>query len=257
MEQKVFVLANKRTYRRSVRIWVKNQTGKISTRLCMFTTENLVSDKERATNARTVAARFTTKDEVVYHALLADTAYGKDFYLLDDPEGKLKEESMKHSPDDIKKATLANLFSSAGLKYDGNKPLAVLEMEYALHIQALSGVKTQMSAPAPIPHQVVNVGQSIAEMKQAARHKYEEDYGERVPDIVYNDTAFLDGMSNPDFDAEKYIKSKLAETEKEETEELEEKKEEDIHGLYFKKFGKHVPIPKKNDIAWIKGKLNE
>lgn len=256
MDSKIFVLTNKRTYRRGVRVFVKGQDGKVTDRLCVFTTEQLVSDAERNTNARTVAAQYETKNEILYHALLADSAYGKDFTLLGDPEGKLKEASLKLSPEDIKKATLANLFSSAGLKFDATKDVAILEMEYAMHIQALSGVKTQMSAPAPIPHQIVNVGQSIAELKEAARLKYEEDYGERVPDIVYNDLAFLDGLSNPEFDAEKYIQSKLATPEPVIGSEAPEK-EESIHDLYFKKFGKNVPNMKKNDVAWIKGKLNE
>jgi len=263
MELKVFVLTNKRTYRRGVRVFVKGQNGKVTDRLCQFTTEHLVNEMERNTNARTVAAQFTTKDEVLYHALLADSAYGKDFTLQGDPEGKLKEASLKLSPDDIKKATLANLFGASGLKFDVSKPIETLEMEYALHIQALSGAKTQISPPAPIPHQIVNVGQSIAELKQAARQKYEEDYGEKVPEVVYDDLAFLDGMSNPEFDAEKYIQSKLAEpakveaTEAPKAQEVPEGKPESIHELYFKKFGKNVPVMKKNDVAWIKGKLNE
>lgn len=255
MEQKVFVLTNKRTYRRSVRVWMEEKDGKVVDRLCEFTTEHLVSDQERNTNARIIPAQFSTKNEELYHALLADSAYGKDFTLKSDPEGKLKEESLKLSPEDIKKATLQNLFSASKLKFDVNKPIHILEMEYAMHVQALSGSKMSFD-PAPIPHQVVNVGQSIAEMKQAARAKYEDDYGEKVPEVVYDDLAFLDGMSNPEFDAEKYIKSKLVEPEKMEVPEVKAA-EENVHDLYFKKFGKLVPVPKKNDVAWIKGKLNE
>ena len=267
MEQKVFVLTNKRTYRRSVRVWIKGQDGKVADRLCDFTTEHLVNDKKRNTNARTVAAQFSTKNEALYHALLADTAYGKDFVLIDDPEAKLKEASLKLSPDDIKKATLANLFNGAGLKFDPLKSIGILEMEYAMHIQALSGKRMEVSAPAPIPHEVVNVGKNISELKKAARQAYEDKYGDEVPAVVYDDVTFLDGMSNPDFDAQKYIESKLVKPEvgekSEGVEELEEvdtlakKPAEDVHDLYFKKFNKHVPVPKKNDIAWIKGKLNE
>lgn len=252
MEHKIFVLTNKRTYRRTVRVFVKGPDGKVTDRQCTFTTEHLVADQERSTNGRTIAAQFDTNNETLYHALLADSGYGKDFVLKSDPEGKLKEASQKLSPEDLKKATLANLFSYQGLKFDASKPVNVLEMEYSLHIQALSGVKSQISAPAPIPHEPVNVAQEIADGKAAARKKYEEDYGEPVPPIVYNDMAFLDGLSNPDFDAEKYIQSKLAEPPK-----VEEEKPEDVHALYFAKFQKNVPNMKKNDIAWIKAKLNE
>jgi len=256
MEEKVFVLTNKRTFRRGVRVFVKGQDGKVTDRLLMFTTEHLVSDQERSTNARTVAAQYATRNETLYHALLADTGYGKDFVLINDPEGKLKEASLKISPDDIKKATLASLFGGVGLRFDVTKDVSILEMEYSMHIQALSGKKMEVSSPAPIPHQIVNVAQGIAEMKQAARQKYEDDYGERVPDIVYDDVTFLDGMSNPDFDAEKYIQSKLVEPEKVEVPEVKEVNV-NIHDLYFKKFGKNVPNMKKNDTKWIEGKLNE
>ena len=264
MEHKVFVLTNKRTYRRSVRVFVKGQDGKVADRLCLFTTEHLVNDQERNTNARQLAAQFSTNNESLYHSLLADSGYGKDFVLKGDPEGKLKEASQKLSPEDVKKATLAALFSGAKLKFDGNKPIELLEMEYAMHVQALSGAKMQISAPAPIPHNIVDVAKQMADIKAAARQKYEDDYGDPVPPVVYDDLAFLDGLSNPDFDAQKYIESKLAEPaetggepEADEILEPEDKKEDDIHSLYFKKFGKHVPIPKKNDTAWIKGKLSE
>lgn len=252
MEEEVFVLTNKRTYRRGVRVFVKGQNGKVSERMCTFTTEHLVDLQSRSTNARIVQAQFATRNESLYHALLADTGYGKDFVLKDDPEGKLKEPTLKFSTDDIKKATLANLFSANGLKFDPTKAVEILEMEYSLHIQALSGTKTQVSPPAPIPHQIVDVGKQMEDTKAAARQKYEDDYGEPVPEIVYNDVTFLDGLSNPDFDAEKYIQSKLAEPPK-----VEEEKLEDVHALYFAKFQKNVPNMKKNDIAWIKAKLNE
>lgn len=255
MEEKVFILTNKRTFRRGVRVFVKGQDGKVTDRLLMFTTEHLVSDQERSTNARTVAAQYATRNEVLYHALLADTGYGKDFTLITDPEGKLKEASLKIRPDDIKKATLSNLFDAAGLKFDANKDVNILEREYTIHIQALSGRKMEVSAPAPIPHQVVNVAQGIAEMKQAARQKYEDDYGERVPAVVYDDITFLDGLSNPDFDAEKYIESKLAVPEK--VEEEVSKPEQDIYGQYFDLHQKNVPNMKKNDTVWIKAKIAE
>jgi len=213
MEQKVFVLTNKRTYRRAVRVFVKGQDNKVADRLCLFTTEHLVNDQERNTNARQIAAQFSTNNESLYHSLLADTAYGKDFVLKSDPEGKLKEESQKLSPEDIKKATLASLFAGAKLKFDGNKPVEILEMEYAMHVQALSGVKTHVSAPAPIPHQIVDVAKEMANVKAAARQKYEDDYGEPVPPVVYDDLAFLDGLSNPAFNPEGYIQNKMDEQE--------------------------------------------
>jgi hypothetical protein len=258
MEQKIFVLTNKRTYRRAVRIFVRGLDGKITDRLCMFTTEHLVNDQERNTNARIIAAQYSTNNEMLYHALLSDSGYGKDFVLKDDPEGKLKEASLKLTPEDVKRATLASLFASQGLKFDGNKPTAILELEYATHIQSLTGVKTQISAPAPIPNQIVDVAKEMEGKKIAARRKYEEDYGEPVPPVVYNDLAFLDGMSNPEFDAKKYIQSKLAEPPKvENNKPAEDGKPEDIHALYFEKFQKNVPNMKKNDTAWIKAKLNE
>lgn len=260
MEQKIFVLTNKRTYRRAVRVFVKGQDGKVSDRLCTFTTEHLVSDQERNTNARQVAAQFSTKNELLYHALLSDSGYGKDYTLKSDPEGNLKEASLKLTPDDIKKATLATLFSGANLKFDAEKQISVLELEYATHIQSLSGLKTQTSAPAPIPHNIVDVAKEIENKKAAARQKYEDEYGEAVPPVVYDDITFLDGMSNPDFNAEKYIESKLTDAPKVDegiAQEVKEEKPEDIHALYFEKFGKNVPNMKKNDTAWIKGKLNE
>lgn len=264
MEHKVFVLTNKRTYRRAVRVFVKGQDKKVADRLCLFTTEHLVNDQERNTNARQIPAQFSTNNESLYHSLLSDSGYGKDFVLEGDPQGKLKEASQKLSPEDIKKATLEALFSGAKLKFDGNKPIELLEMEYAMHVQALSGVKTQISAPAPIPHQIVDVAKQMAEKKAEARQKYEDEYGEPVPPVVYDDLAFLDGMNSPGFDAEKYIDSKLAKPEvmpeteqgKEEAPETKES-EESIYDMYFKKFGKNVPNMKKNDTAWIKGKLND
>jgi len=258
MEQKTFQLSNTRTFRRGVRIFVKDAAGKVSDMLCMFTTEKIVSERERYTNARTKAAEYKTTNEMVVNALFSDAAYGKDFYLKGDEEGKLKRSSFVVSQEDIERASLESLFNSAGLIFDRSKSIPILKKEYSLHLEALGGRKIKESGPLEIPHIPVDVPKDIINAKVEARNKYEELYGEPVPEIVFDDIAFLDGMSNPDFKAQAYIKTKTEEAEAAQKSGSDAgDSKEDLYKVYFEKFKKNVPNAKKNDIAWIKGQLSE
>lgn len=256
MKQETFVLRNKRTFRRGVRIFTTGQDGKITDRLLMFTTEHLVGDKERATNARGKPAEYRTKDHTEIDGLLSDVSYGKDFYLKGDEAGEMKKEPIRLTREEIEKVSLAGLFAEIGLKFDHSKPIPVLKSEYALKLEALSGKKADVSAPASISHNQVNVGQGIVELKNKAISAYKEKYREDVPEIVKNDVAFLDAMSNPNFDAQAYITKKQKTAESDAKKEVETAKE-NLQKEYFDKFKKNVPNVKKNDVGWIKEQLEK
>ena len=258
-----FVLTKTKTWSREVRVFIMNQNKKYQEKLLPFTTEHVVSTKQRNTRGHIVPAQYVTNDPVIIAALYRDSAYGKDFTELGDPEGKKKQPSIVINEDDRQLVALRGLFKLAELPMDENLPIDVLKEQYEIHVSAKSGRKA--SAPAEIPHTPVDVKQSIEQGISAARQKYEDDYGDPVPAIVYNDLAFLDGLSNPTFDAQKYIEQKIAEASKPE-EKQEEKGEEAknpvvekeaLHKAYFEKTGKNVPNMKSNDLVWIKAKLEE
>lgn len=258
----VFVLTNKKTWRREVRVFVMNVNKKFEERLLPFTTEHRVNNKQRTVLGRNTAAEFVTSDPVLIDAMYRDSAYGKDFTEKGDLEGLKKKPTLIINDKDRQIVALRGLFGAVGLFMDEKLPYDVLKEQYEIHMSAISGKKSDKVQATEIPHVPINVLQSIADMKQAARQKYEDEYGDPIPEIVANDTAFLDGLSNPDFDAQKYIDAKLAELKPVEEEKTEEvpapaNEKETLHAAYFAKTGKNVPNMKSNDLAWIKAKLEE
>lgn len=267
MEAKTFILTKTKTWKREVRVFIMDQNKKYIEKLLPFTTEHVVSSKQRNTRGHIVPAQFITSDPTIIAAIYRDSAYGKDFVELGDPEGKKKQPSIVINENDRQLVALRGLFKLAGLTMDETLPYDVLKEQYEIHMIAISG-KNKASGPAEIPHIQVDVKAGINDGIAAARQKYEDDYGEPIPAIVANDLAFLDGLSNPEFDAQKYIENKMLEASKQ-TESGDELKEESasdsdqlsekdaLHAKYFLKTGKKVPNMKVNDLAWIKAKLEE
>jgi hypothetical protein len=266
---KTFVLTNKKTWRREVRVFVMNVNKKFEERLLGFTTEHRVTNKQRTVAGRNTAAEFVTSDPVLIDALYRDSAYGKDFTEKGDTEGLKKKPTLIINDKDRQIVALRGLFSAVGLHMDETLPYDVLKEQYEIHMSAISGKKTDKPQATNIPHTPVDVKQTIEQGILAARQKYEEDWGEPIPAIVANDLAFLDGLSNPAFDAQKYIEAKLAEESKDlegnkeikDTKDLKEEapvnEKEKLHAAYFEKTGKKVPNMKLNDLAWIKAKIEE
>lgn len=254
---KTFILKNKKTFRRVVKLFLKDPQGEMTVRTVMFSTEHLVSKEQRATSARQVPAQYSTSNQTLINALLSDTGYGITFYMKGDEAGKLKKASTLHTPDDFEKMALSNLFKDAGMKFDSNKPIGVLKQEYVLYMQNITGKKAESTVPITIPAEKVDVVQTLAEGVTKARADYKEQYGEEIPEAFKNDLALLDGISTPGFDAKKYIFAKLhpVKTPEEKAEAKESK--EKLLEEYFVAFGKHVPNMKKNNISWIKGRLEE
>ncbi|MCE5332688.1 MAG: hypothetical protein LLF95_11200 [Bacteroidales bacterium] len=266
MERKTFVLDNKRTFRRQVKIFVKDGKGVLTERWVPFTTEHLVHKEVRHTNGRSVAAEFTTNDPVVLAALYSNSAYGKDFYEKGDEKGLKKTATLLITEEDVEKMGLKSLFENAGIAtFDASKPAAVLKKELELFMELKLGKKQPESAPTPIIFEKKDIGAEIEQQKQDARDFYADQFGKPVPAIVWNDPAFLDGLSNPSFDAEKYIADRTIEAERKEAEvEVPEdntptpaNEKETLHAEYFAKLGKKVPNMKANDFGWIKAQLEK
>jgi hypothetical protein len=268
MEAKTFILTNTKTWSRQVRVFILNQNKKYEERLLPFTTERVVNSKQRSERGRTVAAEYVTSDPVIIAALYRDSAYGKDFIQKGDTEGKLKAPTIIINDNDRQIVALRGLFKIAGIPFDETLPYDVSKEMYEIHMSSLAGKKQEPSV-TEIPLNKVDVKASIQDGINAARQKYEEDYGDPIPAIVANDLAFLDGLSNPNFDAQKYIEEKEAEAEKGNTKEdapaggAEQKEDapvnekETLHASFFAKFGKKVPNMKASDMAWIKAKIEE
>ena len=262
-----FILTNPKTWTRQVRIFVLGKNKKLEERSILFTTEHIVASKQRTERGHQVPAEFTTADPVIIEAMYRDTAYGKNFVEKGDPEGKKRTSAIVVTEEDKELAAIRGLFKQQNLTIDESLPLAVLKEQYAIHMAALSGISIKESAALQIPHVPVDVKATIADGVNAARAAYLEKYGEPVPAIVENDLGFLDALADPNFDAQKYIEEKVLASEK--TEEMPPKADpadlkndltddkEVLHTKYFEKFKTQVPNPKKNDIAWIKGKLEE
>jgi len=261
----VFVLTNKKTWRREVRVFVMNVNKKFEQKLLPFTTEHRVNNKQRTILGRATAAEFITSDPILIDAMYRDSAYGKDFTEKGDPEGLKKKQTLIINDNDRQIVALRGLFAAVGMFMDEKLPYDVLKEQYEIHMSAMSGKKSEKTQATEIPHVPVDVKLTIEQGILAARQKYEDDYGDPIPDIVTNDLAFLDGLSNPAFDAQKYIDAKLAEVEKPaEVESGDESKDkspvsekEALHKAYFAKTGKNVPNMKSNDLVWIKAKLEE
>ena len=258
MESMNFLLKNKSTYRLATNIWVSGVNGKLEKRPIVFSSEGQTSQAGRATSSKKIAAKYTAKNEFEVDALLRDSGYGITFVKEGDPEGLLKKQTVKISQDSAEKAALKNLFSVINLPFDDSLPLDVLKAQYSLQVNALAGrsVSEPQAPTIQIPVDRVNVAADIEATKNTARQKFEEKYGYAVPDVVANDSGFLEAvLSIDDFDAEAYISSK---TETGETVETSESNGDDMESLrtqYFEKHGSHVPNVKKNDISWIKSKL--
>lgn len=267
MESKTFILNKKKTFRRGVRIFVKDINGKMDMRICMFTTEHKVAPKDRKKRARGIAAEYTTNDPNIIAALMRDSSYGKTFTRSDDPKGELKEQTIVITPHDAKRMALEKLCEEAGVEFNPNTPIDVLTEKYKMFIAAAAGKPVQGGGVTSIPHNEVNVLGNIQEAKEAARKAYTDKYKKDVPEIVFDDVTFLDGMANPDFDAEDYIaKAEQAAADAEAQKgadnvggekSIDDMDNKELHDAYFEKFGKNVAVPKKNDDAWIKGKLKE
>ena len=167
---------------------------------------------------------------------------------------------MKVTPTDAEKIALKNLFAAAGLDFDPDKEVKVLNEEYRIYVTAKAGVVIGQSTATEIRHEKIDVQQSMIDQADAARKEYKEKYGEEVPESHTNDLSFLSAMSDPNFDAKKYIEEdgKIepptdligAKVEATETPESMQK-------LYFETFGVNVAPPKKNNIGWMKQKIDE
>jgi len=258
MSELVFVLKKNRPWKRSVRVFKRNGLGKVTSVNCMFTTEHLVSEAERLSNARNNPAEFKTTNQDLIEALFRDSAYGKDFVLKSDPEGKLKKPTLLLSKADIDYAALQQLYVTANLPFDPRATYDELLSGYSIHIQALAGKRMEISPPAPVQYAKTDPAQDIYNQKVQATTNYENKYGEPVPDVVANDIAFLDAMLNIDFDAEKYIAAKLEKQAEEAAKPkvVEEDTFESLDAKYFEKFKTHIPNNKKSDLSWVKNKLN-
>lgn len=261
MQRQTFVLTQKKWFRWTVRLFLKTMNNKVDQRNIKFTTEHKVSEKERNRNARTVAAEFSTADEVLIDALYRDPGYGKTFVHVDDPKGERKKEPFNITPLDAKKVALKNLFGAANLEFDGSKSTEVLSEEYSIHVAAKTGVKIAKSTAPEVPHQERDVYADMQASANNARAAYEEKYGEPVPSEFANDLAFLTALSDPNWDAKAYIASKTNDTADEVEDDVAKGELPDsldeLRDIYQKELGKGVPNPKKNEPAWIKEKILE
>lgn len=257
-----FILLKKKTYRRFVKIYLPKANSKNAyfANHVQFTTDGLVDPKQRSTSARTKNAEYSTDVQEEIDALMSSDGYGKDYTLKRDPEGKLKKPSRNLSNDDQRKAALRGLYKEMGIEFDNSKTYDFLLAEYSGYVKALSGSKGTQgnSAPAQIPVTITNVNQNIEDMKNAARAKYFDLFGEEIPSVVYNDSTFLDGIMVPGFDAKSYIENALKPEPEEGVEIQEEVDTPDSLGKkYLEKFGVLPPAPYKNNIEWLKNKLTQ
>lgn len=261
MERQTFVLTLKKTFRHTIKIFLKNG-DKTYLRPAKFTTEHKVSERERTKNARAIAAEFSTSDEALIDGLYRDSGYGKTFVHIDDPKGERKRLAFDKTPLDSKKLALRNLFEAVNLTFDNKKEVDVLTEEYNIHVSATSGKTIAKGNATVIPHEPIDVQQQLSDTAEMARKIYEERYGESIPVEYANDLGFLSGLSNPDWDAKGFIEKQ--EKGNEEQAPVDEGKKlglpntpEELWPIYFEAFGTNVANPKKNDIAWMQAKIQE
>lgn len=251
-----FVLKNRRTFKRSLNIYVPIASGKVNKKNIAFTTEHLVPKEQRSTNAMKVAAQYLAINELEVDALMTNSAYGITYVRIDDPEGKLKKETRIVTSEDAEKAALKNLFEVAGLEFDPLLQNSVLKAQYAINLEAKGGIrKIEKSTISSIPSTPVDIVKNMQDGIASAKALFAKNYGYEVPAVVSNDLAFFDGISNPEFDAEAYIASKTAPLEEEVKVKEVEETIEVLRQKYFEKLGTKVPNPKNQDSAWIKSKL--
>lgn len=247
METKVFILKSQKTYSRGVKIYIPkgNKEGVIA-KTVQFTTAHLISAKDRTSNGRAYNAEYKTSDPYEIESLMSSDGYGKVYTLKNDPEGKLKMPNRNNmTNDDLRKAALKSLFDDAGMKFDNTKSFAELKAEYS------GGSKS--SNAMQISVEKVNVSMGIAQAKAEARAKFVDKYGMEVPDHVKDDITFLDGLSNPDFDAMGYIELSAGKSEGD----PKELSQEELIAKYQEIYGKLPPNTHKNNIEWLKGKVSE
>lgn len=264
--QEVFILLKKKTFRHDLKLYFKGIDGKLEQRIVTFTTSHLVSEKGRATSARTKNAEYITSDERIIDALYRDSGYGIRFVHRDDLNGERKRDSFNVTPLDASRLALRNLFNAIGLEFDESKSNEVLTKEYQIHVSAKAGVDMTQSTAREIPHTPIDVQKSLQDQIDAARNIYQERYGSPVPDEFYNDVAFLSALSDPKWDAQAYISANTTVDEDppvdppqgpdEEGLELPDTPEE-LWPIYKEATGKNVPNPKKNDAAWMKKAILE
>lgn len=256
MERQTFILTNTKEYRRGMTIFIKEMDGKIDKRQITFTTEHKVREQDRTTNARKVAAEYSTTDPKLIDGMYRDTGYGKTFVHKDDPNAERKLTAYNVTPLDTEKIALRNLFIGAGMEFDDKKDIKVLHKEYQIHMTAKAGVNIDgaQSTAKSIPSEQVDVMSSINSAIEAAKAKYVSE-GKDWPALSRADElAFVDGLNTPDFDADKFLSGKVSETKEDDIwpEDIEEMRQ-----LYHQTLNVQVPVPKKNDMEWMKGKIQE
>ena len=256
MARETFILMHTKPFRRFLKLFIK-VGDKTEQRSCEFTTAHKVSEKERNKGARKVAAEYSTANPVEIEALYRDSGYGTVFVHKDDPKGEKAKTPFKLTPTDKKKLALENLFKMAGMEFDPVKDSEVLEEEYHIHMTATSGKVIKQGAATSIPHEQVDVQKNMMEQAAKAREVYAEKYGESIPEEFSNDLSFLDALSNPEFDAKKYIEENSAPKTDGENPAPVPETVESVQKLYFETFNKNVAPVKKNDIGWMKAKIKE
>ena len=259
---KKFILLRKKEFLVSTKVYVRNSSGIMTSRPVIFRTEG-AHPHLRSTAAKTIPASFTTDDEQLIAAMYCDPGSGTRFVEEGDLDGLKKQAPLVVTKEAAEIAALKQLFDDTGLNFNPNLPVEVLRAQYSIHMQS-EGSKIKPSEPKQIPHTPVNVVSQIQKGAEQARALYEAKYGEPVPMEYWNDLAFLDGLSNPEFDAKAYIATRAGvETTKEimgETLSGEVGSTEtiaDLQAKYAEKFGKNPAPAYKNDADWLKSKLAE
>lgn len=257
---KVFVLKRKRTFKRSIRLFVKNPKGELTAAKVMFTSEHLARADQRGVGKRSakVQAEYRTADPFVIEALYASAGYGKTFYEKGDEEGAKKKRSYDLKVEDAEKIALRNHFEVAGLAFDESKPLPVLKEELLIQHQLKVGAKPQENAPLPIKEEQIDVKADLQSAQKEslinAKDKYFAMYNEELPAEYYNDLAMLDGLQTNDFDPKAYISQKEDKAKEEKVETTDEKKAR-LHKKYMEVKGEKVPNNKSNDFEWIENAI--
>lgn len=258
--RQTFILLQKKTFRHTIKLYLRSsdEKHKVDQRNVQFTTEHKVSEKERNRNARKIAGEYSTSDEVLIDALYRDTGYGKTFVHVDDPEGKRKRESFNVTALDAKKIALKNLFMAAGIEFDGAKSAEVLTEEYQIFVSAKTGVAINKGTASQIHHEEKDVQLDLITQVASAQKAYQHKYGEPVPEEFKNDLGFLSALADPNWDAKAYIKEQQKSTIMSvETEGNLPNTPVELQKIYFEEFGVNVANPKKNDIGWMKTKIEE
>lgn len=267
--KKTFRLSNPRVWKREIGVFLLGKDKKYEKRLLPFTTEHKVSAKQRTTRGRTIPAIYVTSNENIIDALYRSTGYGKDFYEVGDEKFENKKTPYVVSKEDAEVMALRGLYAAYDLVYDETDSLEVAKKKYEIHVQAAAGTKTIGASTAKeIPHVQVDPLAQMSAVIEDGKTKYEEEYGEPIPEVILVDRpkllALIDGMNTEGFNVEAFV-AEATKTEEEDTsddvktpkEDAAPKTKEELHADYKAKFGTNVPNPKSNDLAWIQEKLSE